>query len=245
MTRKIPRENPWRLPVPGFQRNPVQVDATGSSRLRTQAFTLIELMVALVIGLIVLGLLWTLISAMTRGFASSRDLLNSLQGAHLLVEYVKNDLGGCFYAPGTRPVEVSPDYFELTFYCHDPDGAAPPALPDPQAPLERVTYKFDAATGMVSRNGKAFNFARFERVVFYYKPPDYDAVPDKVFGNYVTLRVTCASDEVIEINRTRSDRDRVTRNVVTLITSLGLSQKASQEIFPRWNPPEEPVMAVR
>ncbi|MBI4870876.1 MAG: prepilin-type N-terminal cleavage/methylation domain-containing protein [Candidatus Riflebacteria bacterium] len=209
-----------------------------------RAYTLVEVVVAIAVGIIVLVLLWTLISTMTRSFASSRDLLGSLQGAFLLVETVKNDLAGLYFEQGHKPLEVSDNFFDLSFYVFDPESNTGIGLSNPAAALERVRYAFDPKTNMVSRNGKVLTFARFERVIFYFQAPQFQNVAEKRYGNYVTLRVTCAPDATIEANRNRADADRITKSVVTLITSVSVQQKASQELFPLWNRNQEPTVRV-
>jgi hypothetical protein len=201
-------------------------------------------MVAGVIGVIVLILLWTMISSLSRSFASTRDLLGSLQGAHLLVENVRNDLASMYFEPGSRPLEVSADFFDLKFLAFDPETNESLGLSNPKGALEQIHYRFDPQSNLVSRNGSTMTFARFEKVIFFYQSPDFTNPLNKRFGNYVTMRVTCAPDPVIEQNRTRSDADRITKNVVTLITSVSLQHKAAQELFPVWNRCAEPTTVV-
>ncbi|MBI4871872.1 MAG: nucleotidyl transferase AbiEii/AbiGii toxin family protein [Candidatus Riflebacteria bacterium] len=117
-----------------------------------------------------------------------------------------------------------------------------PLTPDSHA--RKSALYFDPKTNMVSRNGKVLTFARFERVIFYFQAPQFQNVAEKRYGNYVTLRVTCAPDVTIEANRNRPDAERITKSVVTLITSIGIQQKASQELFPLWNRNQEPTVAV-
>ena len=201
-------------------------------------------MVAGVIGIIVLVLLWTMVSSLSRSFASTRDLLGSLQGAHLLVENVRNDLASMYFEPGTRPLEVSADFFDLKFLAFDPEANDSIGLSTPKGKLEQIHYNFDPATNLVSRNGKTMSFARFEKVIFFYQSPDFANPLNKRYGNYVTMRVTCAPDPVIEQNRTLADNERITKNVVTLITSVSLQHKAAQELFPVWSRCPEPTTAV-
>ena len=205
-------------------------------------------MVALGAGILCLTLVWGLVSGLTRSFASNRDSLTSLQGAHLLVEYLKNDLSSCYFSPGTHPVE-NPDPFNLSFYVFDPEensassGRSGIELTSPKAVLRKISYRFDPAASVVSRNGQPFKFARFENVVFVFIGPNFSKQP-KQYGNYVTTRVTCAPENVIEQNKTRDAGSRITKNVVTLITSVSIQHKASREIFPVWSPAPEPVVEV-
>ncbi len=212
-------------------------------RRERRGFTLVEIVVGVGVGGLVLVLVWGLVSTMTRGFASSRDLLTSLQGAHLLVEYLKNDLASVYFDPTTHPID-NPNAYELAFFVFDPEDNGSIDISNPRAVLEKVSYKFDRDANQVIRNGEPMLFASFEEARFGFIPPKFNQSPKK-YGNYVVIRVTCASDKTIAENRTRSKGDRLTRNVVTLITAVSVQQKASMEIFPLWSRPGEPTVEVR
>lgn len=117
-----------------------------------RGLTLVELMMAVVLGALVIGLAWQLYIGERRRFETDQDRLAGLQGALLLDEALAWDLERIALdladAPGftyAQPVRIV-DGRELHLYIAEAGDAS---LPGVKPTL--VSYKFDPATGRVAR----------------------------------------------------------------------------------------------
>lgn len=205
-----------------------------------------EVLVAFLLGTMVLGIVFGIVWFSTRSFGRNRTVLDSLQAAHHLTELLKRDLSACYFEANRFPIVIPDDRMSLTFHRVDEDETDF-TIADPFGSLETVTYRFDPDTNRVQRNGKDLTFGRFERVRFVFRQPRFVRGQPPSYGNYVVFRITSASEAVIEANRGKADQDpeRITRNVVTLITAVAVAQKATRDVFPFWNRNPEPSLRPR
>jgi len=208
-----------------------------------RATTLIEVVVALAVGTLAVILVWGLFRMSHRMFHSTRKRLTSLQGAFMLLERFDQDLAQTVILERTEPL-VEDNRERLTFCMVDGD-ASQPSGPDPKVVLKRVQYRRDKDSAyFVRQEGSdtwSFRAAQFE-IILYNKPtPSAMRVPA---DEYITFRITCAAHDDIEANRGKGDENpnRRDREVVTLISTVGFHQRASEAAFPWWRANQLPVV---
>ena len=134
-------------------------------------------------------------------------------------------------------VEVGSDCKAFSFYYYDDEETDLESV-DPKMALRTMEYTYDDSSAHFLRKDgnssrKAFKVAQFE-VVLYSLPEK--SSPLRPSDEHVTFRITCAAHDDIEANRGKGDDDADRRNkqVVTLISTAGFTQRASEISFPWW-----------
>lgn len=215
--------------------------------MRRRAFTMIEIVVSIALGLLVTAGLYSLMSVATRSFGTSRAKLSNLQAAVILVGRLEDDLRNLWQSP-SRKIEVSKG--ELRFWALDREGSRfGTGSSDPQIALFEIAYRFDEGSNRVERKvgSEAWRLlpGTFESVAFQFVRPDFTDGAALKFHNYFNVRITCATGRELAQNRevdSFQDPDRVTKNVFTLIASVGADIKTRQNLYPVWN--EVPWLSV-
>jgi hypothetical protein len=213
------------------------VKAHRTAHGRRRSYTLVEVAVAFLVAVVVVGIAWTLWRMADKSFHSSRKRLTSLQGAFLLMERACNDLRRV-YTDGGHPFKVV-DRSHMEFHVLDPEETNLAAgTAEPVIGVRAMSYGHDASTGLFSwKDGPAqervLRASPFECVLFF--KPD-QATPPTPEAEYVSFRITCTAEDDFEVNRGKSDKseDRRSKEVVTLITAVGLEQRAGEAAFPWW-----------
>ena len=201
-----------------------------------RSFSLVEVVVAMTISLVVFGGLWGLFRLSERSFHATRKRLTSLQGAYLLSERLGVELRSAVTDQRVAPQEFSGRGVEYLYVDSVASDLSPGTL-NPTLVVRSMRYRHCVETGVFYRKDgpaleRSFGLSRFECVLFYV-PED---ATEHAFRNYISVRITCASEDDLEFNLGVGDRhpDRRDTHVVTLITSIGLHEAASRKAFPWW-----------
>lgn len=207
--------------------------------------TLTEVVIGAALASMIMITVWGLFSLSSRMFHSTRKRLVSLQGAFLLLERFNMDLSSVVLSGDN--IQVSDDFKSLGFSYYDKDESNFSST-DPKMVLRKMRYSYnDKSSHFVRKDGPAaardFQVAQFE--VILYSLPEKQS-PRRPFDESLTFRITCAASDDIEVNKGKSDEDKDRRNkqVVTLISTAGLVQRASEVAFPWWSKARYPVEQV-
>jgi len=171
-----------------------------------RAYTLIEVLVAMVVASTLLPMALSFFAAGQRQTASLSFRLKGLQSAYLLRTWVADDLAShCPSAPGRRPFTVSPMLTFTRTISNDGRGVYDTCLNDRYRALtERVTYRFYPDRGVVERSvdgvGRPLLGARFRDVRFDYHPGGTEGF----HGETVVMHVTIVADDVVGDDTTTS-----------------------------------------
>ena len=200
------------------------------------ATTLIEIVMALAVGMIVMIIVWGLFRMSHRMFHSTRKRLTSLQGAFMLLDRFALDMRQAVILEKTEP-SITDEKQTLKFYSFDEENSSLQG-PQPKVALKKFTYRRDKSSAEFkwkagTDSEKAFKAAGFEIIIYSRPTPSQPRVPA---DELVTFRITCASHDDIEANKGKGDEnpDRRDKEVVTLISVVGMHQKASEAVFPWW-----------
>jgi hypothetical protein len=202
----------------------------------------VEVLLGTALASLVVMIVWGLFGLSGRLFHSTRKRLVSLQGAFLLMERFNLDLAPAFINK-SAPIHVGSDCKSLKFYYVDTEETDLMST-SPQTVLRSMEYTFDEQNNrFVRKDGqsraRSFKVARFE-VILYSLPKQ--KTPPRPFDQTLTYRITCAALDDVQANRGKTDRDadRRNRQVVTLISSVGFLQRASETAYPWWQKGEWP-----
>ena len=160
-----------------------------------RAWTLIELLVALMLFSAVAGFI---ISFFVSGQKRSRSLdfrLHALQAAYLLRARFADDLASSMPAPaGAEAINEASALELLRVRAQRGGGLGGTSIDEDLSVItEQVAYRFDPNTHRVYRNGEAMTSERFLDVTFSYFP-----YTDEDRGEVVELHATIVPDEHLD-----------------------------------------------
>ena len=192
---------------------------------------MVEIMVMSGVGLVLLGIFYSFFIQSTSDSKSMGQKLQAIQGAHLLLEHLENDVKQAFYLKNVYDVQV----FDwqggvangLSF--HRVDSSEPPPSKGGQLKLERVEYVFDPRAARVMVNGRPFASGMFKRVEFSFTPGAPMADPPK-YADYLTVTVTGVPDELASRDISVID----VRSLATLVSTFSFRNRAIKEANPSW-----------
>jgi hypothetical protein len=204
--------------------------------------TLTEVVIGAALASVIMISVWGLFSLSHKMFHSTRKRLVSLQGAFLLLERFNMDLSSIIVSPDSE-TSVSADNKAFSFSYYDADESDLESQ-SPKMVLRTMEYSYDEeSANFLRKDGhssvRAFRDAQFE--VILYAIPEKQS-PLRPSDEHVTFRITCAASDDIEVNRGKKDQDadRRDKQVVTLISTAGFTQRASEVAFPWWVPNKYP-----
>ncbi len=205
--------------------------------MRKRGTTLIEIVVALAVGMVAVIIIWGLFRMSHRMFHSTRKRLTSLQGAFMLLDRFALDIGQVINMEKAK-LEVTGNRRVINFYSFDEENTKLSG-DTPKVAVKKFSYRRDKDTNEFkwkegSEKEKAFKAAGFETIL-YTVPAATD--PQPPVNERITFRITCAAHDDLEANKGKGDLDKTRRDreVVTLISVIGFHQKASEAAFPWWN----------
>ena len=204
------------------------------------------------VGMVTLAGIWAFFSTSLKQSKSTDIRLKGVQGAHILVSYLENDLKRIYHSP-RYPLKIERDYgsgdARLAFFIYDEDRSDPGSLRIYVKPIE---YRYVYAEGKVSRTEQGVGTLvfrdRYERVAFgyweddpanlgrtenggaidYTSMPPYTNTTANVWPNpnVLTYQITCLPEELfLRDPSERQDRDRTTVCGGVLIPSKNTVQK--------------------
>ncbi len=199
-----------------------------------RAFTMVEALVFVPIGLAVMGIVWTLWSSSARKGKATDVKVQSLQENLVVALSLERDLQG-IYEDSNHPIRIADDGSALLFSrCADASNA-PEWVP---LELEDVLYRFDAATGKVMRrigNGEERAFSgSFELVHFRIENPTEPARSDQEIRSAPAVIFTLVSIPEEDMAKPMNERDATRRT--TLVSGVSRRWVASRVSHPFWNP---------
>jgi len=206
---------------------------------RRRAFTIVELMVAFLLGVAVLAILWNVYVFDQRRFQVDQHRFGGLSGAIPIDEALSLDLEMIAPGPGLDDgVTIGTDPPRLSFWTYQPARQGPG--PVPVAP---VSYGLDPREGRVVREAggvrRVFRTLLVEDLDFSLQRPRLDpglpllTAPAPMFGAdqplaLVRYRMTCISEAL--------SRDSGPHERVTVLGALPVPPRASRLAHPFWNP---------
>lgn len=205
---------------------------------RRRGFTLVEVAIFSAIGMMLLGVLWTVFGQSARKGGMTEEKLQAVQHAQLLALALERDLAG-LYEDATHETEfrVAPDHARLAFYRFGPTSAEGEWKP---LPLERVVYFFDREQARVFRKvgdgPEQVLHGRFERLAFRLTGAGASGadspkglLPEGPALVYSGVGLATGASERPESDRRNSERSVLTGGVVR-------PQAAAASAYPFWNP---------
>jgi hypothetical protein len=165
-----------------------------------KALTLVEVLLAVAISGVVVGMIWGIYRIARRQSARLEGRLSGIQGAVLLSDRIRHDMARALFTP-SDPLPMVESvaggtanrlnilvYSGYRFFDH-PEALYDPEQNDPAwIRGERVSYTFDEKAGQVTRNtpsgDELLGFARFARVEFIL---DQNLIPDLAPERSVTV----------------------------------------------------------
>ena len=180
-----------------------------------------------------------------RMFHSSRKRLNSIQGAFLLLERFHLEMGQA-YVTDECNIEISDSRESMSFYSIDGNeskvNGATPTFVSQKLRFFREKDSAEFKWQVEDEEINTFKAAKFEVILFSRPDSSEPLVPA---DEHVTFRITCAALDDIEANRGKGDEnpERRDREVVTLISTIGMEQRSSEAVFPWWNKNELPTFS--
>lgn len=208
---------------------------------RAHGFTIVEALVALLLGSVVLGLLWSFFSPEQRRFRSDQSRLAGVQGVLQLDEALAWDIERIALALSDAratftldvPVVIT-EGRRLEMRIFAPDDAAASKVR-----VEQIVYEYDPATGIVSRTGGGAT-RRFPGLIardMQFSLVRLDQAGDAGFGfsadlplHAVKYVVTCYSEELRDTDaRVRKDHE-----MVTLAGAVALPFRSERMFHPYW-----------
>lgn len=201
--------------------------------MRRRGFTLVETLVFGTMAMALLASSWTLFGDAIRRGAATESKLQGVQSALLLSLFLEEDLES-LYEPvafgdlDTR-AKVAATGSEAEFLFHRYARESAEGTWEPLE-IERVVYRFDAATGTVARqvgDGTPRVFVgRYERFNIRFSNPGQDEAPAVVYSIVGIPADAAARDE--------EDRSRTDRSV--LVGGVSRYAVADAAAYPYWNP---------
>ncbi|MBI4866183.1 MAG: prepilin-type N-terminal cleavage/methylation domain-containing protein [Candidatus Wallbacteria bacterium] len=184
--------------------------------MRRRGFTLVELLVAALLSAFVLAGAWWMFVSGSRQSVKLDLRLARLQGIVGLLEALSDDLAQAVYVPPAGSQGNGVDAEQLTLFKFRayalPKASAAGEEADASAVwTEPVVYRFERATGQISRNGRPMPLGRFTQVGFH--PPD-NIVPG--------VRVVCTAESLASDPSARFE------------ILLPLERAASEAAFESW-----------
>ncbi|MDY0188169.1 MAG: prepilin-type N-terminal cleavage/methylation domain-containing protein [Syntrophus sp. (in: bacteria)] len=111
-------------------------------------FTLVELMIALTIGLVILAALYNLFSAQNKSLSVQETIVEMQQNARAAMDMMATEMGMTGYDPaGTSPAGISTFSANSIAFTQDLNGDA-----DVSDPNESIAYSYDSGHLRISRN---------------------------------------------------------------------------------------------
>ena len=202
--------------------------------MRRRAFTLIEVIIMSVVGLMLLGIVYSIFISSSKDSAKMNRKLQAIQAGHLLLERLENDIKQAFYLKGVYDLQVMNHQGgfgnAVAFYRLDPKAELPGSGEGKPVKVERIEYIFSPVTARVYINGKPFTTGLFKRVEFSYKPSNIKANPP-VYADTLTVTVTGIPDELAKKDISEIDE----RDLATLVSTYSFRARAIKTAYPAWN----------
>jgi hypothetical protein len=203
-----------------------------------RAYTIVEMLVAFLLGTVVLGLLWSFFSPEQRRFRSDQSRLSGVQGVLQLDEALAWDIERIALAlPNARPtftidvpvVITEGRRLEMRIFAPDEPGLL-------NVKVEPVIYEYDPATGTVTRTGGG-STRRFPGLIardlqwslVRLEQAGDGATPDQPL-HAVKYVVTCYSEEL----RDTDARIRKDHELVTLAGAVALPFRSERMFHTYW-----------
>lgn len=197
------------------------------TRMR-RAFSLIELLLvaALLLVMAWMGVMYTL-SGQKQSVAIEFRAA-ALQAAQLVLTRLERDVASLVPGPlAAQPVPPAPgSSVELTRVSEESGRDGLPLDRDGRLMTERVAWRFDAASGQLSRNGETIRGVRMHLVEFTYVPtrPGDPAPP---YGDTLVVRLVFVPPEAI--GRVTADTPRA-----EFVTAFHATTGTLEHIHPEW-----------
>ena len=201
-----------------------------SSDRRTNAFTLVEVVIMSAVGMMLMAMAYSLFLSSAKDSTKTSKKLQSIQATVVFLEKLQNDIKQSFYLKGRyepQLIYTGTKANGLTFY--KISGNSFP--PDTESPLEleQVTYQFSPVTSQVYINNKPFGVGRFKYVEFSLEESNMKASPP-VFGNTVTVNMVAVADE--DLVTKLEDIDK--RETSTQVATFCFRQQALSKFYDKW-----------
>lgn len=202
--------------------------------MRRHAFTIVEVMVAFLLGTVVLALIWSFFTPEQRRFRADNSRLAGLQGVLQLDEALAWDVERIALAlPDAQPSftidvpVVITDGRRLELRIFATDGMKP----------QPVVYEYDPATGTISRtaDGRTRTFPGLIARDLQWSLVRLDQTGATGYSADLPLHVvkyvvTCFSEELAAME----DRNRKDHELVTLAGAVALPFRSERMFHPYW-----------
>lgn len=210
----------------------------------------------MLIGMVTLAAIWAFFRTSLQQSKSTDVRLKGVQGAHILVSYLENDLKRIYHSP-RYPLAIERDYgggnARLSFFIFDEDRSDPASLRIYVKPIE---YRYEYAKGQVSRVEQGVGTLvfrdRYERVTFGYwedapgdlgkiengQAIDYTALPPYTDAsvdpwpnpNVLTYQITCLPEDLF----LRAPEEREAKDRTTVCGGVIIPNKVFAQKYAHW-----------
>lgn len=192
---------------------------------RKSAFTLIELIVMGLIGLLVSGMVWYMVVSFTKQSEHLDTRLRALQASQFVFDRIRQDLKGYYHREGYSVVVDFPPRLSFSVfkdYTYDVNRGVQASIH-----LEPIDYEFDTQTRYLSRNGEPLKFSRFEAVKFEHleAPKTTPGRLLPIVSNSIKVTLTYVPEE--KLGTPLAEGHRITHEAVMSLPQVSLEEAYS------------------
>lgn len=172
--------------------------------MRRKGFTILEVLVMSAIALVIMGVAWSVFSAMTSQSKKLDTRLRALQASQLVLERLKADIKQHVSRPGE--VLFDPASPKLMLKVYRDYVFNPASRGQHSVVVDQVDWTFNPETHQLIRGTEPLKFAQFESITFSVKET---APGSREYGNSVTVDGVYVPEELLATPERITERDRI------------------------------------